>query len=437
MRESGEILLPGDRPAGFQTILAASDFRSLWLAQLASQFGEKFYMFAIVVLAFNISGRYTHNALLFLAYTIPSIFLSPFAGVYADRHDKKLLMLWANALRAGLILLIPATQLTPYFRGVTWHLLVITFLFAAVGQIFAPAEAAAIPFLVSRAELISATSLFATTVMLTLVMGIPIATVAVRLFGQIAPYFGATLLFLLAAIFIYRIQAQLHARSGEGKTEGGIFSELAEGLNFLRASTIARFAFVQLTLTISVVFSIFILAPGYMRFVLERSINDAYLILVPAALGMLAMSVALGQYGKSWPKEIVLLWGLIATGLTLMALGIVPPLIQRFHLPVSLVLVALVLGLLGGLEFGALLIPGLTVLQEATTPTVRGRIFGATFTVINAAIAVPLLLAGELADSVGVGQVIAGMGVLLLIAGVVAYTLQRSGHFEVMELRIH
>ncbi len=437
VRESGEILLPGSRPAGFQSILAIRDFRSLWFAQISSQLGDKFYMFAILVLTFDISGRYAHNALLFLAYTIPSVFFSPFAGVYADRHDKKRLMLWTNAVRGGLVLLIPLTQLFPYFRGVTWHLLVITFLFAAVGQIFAPAEAASIPFLVSREELISATSLFTTTVMLTLVTGIPLATVAVRLLGDIAPYFGATLLFLVAASFIYRIDRHLHARASGRLAEPSIFSELAEGLRFLRASAIARFAFVQLTLTIIVIFTIFILAPGYMRSVLGRPTSDAYLILVPAAVGMLVMSLALGQYGKRWPKEVVLLWSLLATGLTFVALGGLPPLVERLHIPVSLAFLALLFGFVGGLEFGALLIPGITLLQEATTPEVRGRIFGATFTVINAAIAIPILVAGELADTFTVNQVIVGIGGILLVAGLVAVVLHRSGHFEVMEFRIH
>ncbi len=437
VKESGETLLPESRPAGFRSILANRDFRFLWFAQITSQLGDKFYMFAILVLTFGISGRYTHNALLFFAYTVPSVFFSPFAGVYADRHDKKRLMLWTNLARGGLVLLIPLTQLLPYFRQVTWHLLVITFLFAAVGQIFAPAEAASIPALVSRAELISATSLFTSTVMLTLVTGIPLATIAVRLFGNIAPYFGATLLLLVAALFVYAIRAGLRARGSGIVPAQGIFSELAQGLGFLRRSPLARFAFVQLTLTISVLFAIFILAPGYMRTVLGRTPNDAYMILVPAAVGMLLAAVALGQYGKAWPKEVVLLWSLVANGLTLLALGTLSFFLAEFHVSETLVLLPLGFGFLGGLEFGALLIPALTVLQEATTPEVRGRIFGATFTVVNAAILIPLLVAGELADLFGVSQVVAGMGAIVLAAGVGAFLLYRSGHFEVMELRLH
>src|SRR2546428_6345370 len=156
-------------------------------------------MFALLILTYSISRASTHGAALFLAYTFPSVFLSPLAGVYADRHDKKRLMFFTNAIRGVLILLIPLSQLTPYFAHVTWHLLVITFLFAAVGQVFAPAEAASIPFIVSSEGLMTATSVFTSTVMLTLLVAVPLSTLAVRFLGQESPYWVAALLFFLAA----------------------------------------------------------------------------------------------------------------------------------------------------------------------------------------------------------------------------------------------
>src|SRR2546426_9249641 len=152
-----DIILP--RP-GFGTVLANRDLRLIWSAQVASQLADKFLMFALLILTYSISRASTHGAALFLAYTFPSVFLSPLAGVYADRHDKKRLMFFTNAIRGVLILLIPISQLTPYFAHVTWHLLVITFLFAAVCQIFAPAEAASFSFFFSKEELIYDYSLF-------------------------------------------------------------------------------------------------------------------------------------------------------------------------------------------------------------------------------------------------------------------------------------
>ena len=50
----------------------------------------------------------------------------------------------------------------------------------------------------------------------------------------------------------------------------------------------------------------------------------------------------------------------------------------------------------------------------------RGRIFGAMFTVVNAAVALPILVAGGLADLFGVTRVIFGMGLLLVASGLIS-----------------
>jgi MFS family permease len=76
-------------------------------------------------------------------------------------------------------------------------------------------------------------------------------------------------------------------------------------------------------------------------------------------------------------------------------------------------------------EFGALFIPAFTVLQETTAAEMRGRIFGAMFTVVNAAIAIPILLAGGLADLFGVTRVIFGMGLLLFASGAISALVGR------------
>ena len=87
---------------------------------------------------------------------------------------------------------------------------------------------------------------------------------------------------------------------------------------------------------------------------------------------------------------------------------------------------AVVLAIIFGAALGAVLIPAFTLLQERTTPETRGRIFGGIFTVINAAVAVPLVLAGILADLFGVDRVVAGLGVVLVLVGVGVRTLAWS-----------
>jgi MFS family permease len=413
-----EIILP--RP-GFRTVLANRDFRLIWSAQVASQLADKFLMFALVILTYSISRASTHGAALFLAYTFPSVFLSPLAGVYADRHDKKRLMFFTNAIRGGLILLIPLSQLIPYFEHVTWHLFLIIFLFAAVGQIFAPAEAASIPFIVGKEELMTATSMFTSTVIVTLLVAVPLSTLVVRFLGTDSPYWIAAGLFLAAAWLIYLVKADLHARTHDTVAkQTDILYELREGIAYIAARPLVRFAVIQLSLTISVIFSVFVLAPGYMSTVLRLQVTDVYLFLAPAVIGMLGAAFYLGQYGQHYRRSRLLIGGLLSAGATLMLIALVPYLLERFGATALLVWFPVVFGFIGGVEFGMLFIPAFTVLQEKTEAELRGRIFGAMFTVVNAAVAIPILLAGGLADLFGVTRVIFGMGCLLMASGAIS-----------------
>jgi MFS family permease len=424
LRDPREIILP--EPAGFRAVLQKRDFRYIWFAQLASQLGDKFLMFALLVLTYTVSRDSTQGAALFLAYTFPSVFLSPLAGVYADRHDKKRLMLLTNAIRGGLILLIPLSRLTPYFGSVTWHLLVITFLFSAVGQLFAPAEAASIAFVVGKEQLMTATSVFTSTVILTLLLAVPISTLAIRFLGQDSPYWIAGALFFLAAWLIYLVRTDLHARTANAPTQTDLLYELREGLGYIASRPMVRFAVTQLSLTITIIFSVFVLAPQYMSTVLHLRATDVYLFLAPAVLGMLVAAYFLGQYGRHYRRSRLLIAGLVSGGATLMLIAVVPYLLDRLASD-WLVSFPVVVGLIGGIEFGVLFIPAFTVLQETTEHELRGRIFGTMFTVVNAAVAIPILLAGGLADLFGVTTVIFGMGGLLLVFGLIsAVTGRRS-----------
>ena len=419
LRDPRDLILP---QPGFRTVLGNRDFRLIWSAQVASQLADKFLMFALLILTYSISRASTHSAALFLAYTFPSVFLSPLAGVYADRHDKKHLMFFTNLIRGGLILLIPLSQHVPYFEHVTWHLFLITFLFAAVGQIFAPAEAAAIPHIVSKGELMTATSMFTSTVIVTLLVAVPVSTLAVRFLGENSPYWIATGLFLLAAWLIYIVRSDLHAR-GNGSSrpvQQDLLFELREGIAYIAGRPMVRFAVTQLSLTISVIFSVFVLAPGYMSTVLRLQVTDVYLFLAPAVIGMLAAAFYLGQYGRHYRRSRLLIGGLLSAGVTLILIAVMPYVLERLSATWLLVWFPVIFGFIGGVEFGMLFIPAFTVLQESTESELRGRIFGAMFTVVNAAVALPILVAGGLADLFGVTRVIFGMGCLLVASGLIS-----------------
>jgi len=417
--------VPGVAATGFKELLNNREFQLIWGSQIASQLADKFLVYSLLSATYERSAANTQEAVVLLAYTFPSVLLSPIAGVYADRFDKRRLMMLTNLIRGALILLVPASALVPYFRSVTWHLLLITLLFSAVGQFFAPAEASSLPFIMPRRSLVTATSVFTLTIVGTLVIGLPISSVLVRVLGQYAPYFVAAALFAGAAVANISMHTNLSAPNTERPHDLGknwamkMWSELTETATFLRTRPQLLKAFGQLGLAVMLIFSLFTLAQGYMNTELHLDPRDSYLILVPAATGMAIVAVYLGR-GKLATRGGLISYALIVLGVILILMGTAPALISQLHVRGALIAFAAVAGFFFGGAFGAVFIPAVTLLQESTEPEQRGRTFGAMFTVLNLAIAVPLFIAGLAADTFGLKIVFVLMGLVLASAALLA-----------------
>ena len=411
---------PEERGSGFRYVLSQPAFRLVWFAQLSSQLADKFLMFSLIILAYRVSGGSTPVAFTLLAYTVPAVVIAPLAGVFADRHDRKLIMVSTNLVRGVLIAAIPILATIPALSHDFLHLLLITFLMAAVGQLFSPAEAAAIPTLLPKEALLTANSMVMMTMVMTLVVGGTLAPLASRV-DIYLPYYLSTVLFLAAGGLIWMARVPNHERPERSEDRhpfAQLVVEVREGWTALRSSSVLLISFFGISLAVLVMFMLFTLAPAYVSKILLIQAQDSYVILVPATLGAIATAVFLGQAGLRLDKAKLLVLATVATGITLLLMAAAPRAMVDFQpLRAHAVWVAAVLSFLLGIDFGALMIPPITFLMENTAEEVRGRVFALLFMVINGATAAPVLLAAALSDSFGIDRVIGGLGVILIAAG--------------------
>ena len=422
-----------ESPGGFRTVLRNTTFRNIWFAQLAAQLADKFLLFSLIILAYEISGGSTPVAVTLLTYTVPAVLFAPPAGVIADRLDRKQIMLWCNLGRAATVALIPLAALVPQLRGDFVHLLVITFIFSAVGQLFGPAEAAVIPTILPRSALITANSMALLTMVLTLVVGGALAPIVSRI-DLYAPYWLAAALLLVGATFIFASDIPGLERTTEPPVTAGrnrfhrVLIDMKEGIDALRASRGLMLAFGQVSIAVLVLFMLFALAPAYVSNVIGIAPQDSYVILGPATGGAILSAVLLGQFVRNVDRSRLLIGSLIANGITMLALAAVPQAMNQLpDLRVHARITGAAFSLLLGIEFGAIMIPAITYLMETTSDEIRGRIFALLYMVINGVTALPVLAAAALSDTIGTAHVIGGLGVLLIIGGVAVFIAARRG----------
>lgn len=85
-------------------------FFLLWLASLISATGSGMTSFALGIYIYQQTGKSSMAGLLLLLGFLPGLLLSPFAGVLADRYDRRLLMMAGDGLSiTGLLTILGST----------------------------------------------------------------------------------------------------------------------------------------------------------------------------------------------------------------------------------------------------------------------------------------------------------------------------------------
>src|SRR5438874_2135488 len=157
------------RAGSFRSMLKNRSFLLLWLAQLLSQIVFNAANYGVIAKVTAVTHSTLFVGLAIVSFTLPAVPFSLIAGVYVDYLDKRLVLWASNALRAvatGLIVL--ALLLNPHS---VVPLFFLAFAISLITQFFMPAEASAIPLLVSKNDLVPALSLFNITLTLAQALG--------------------------------------------------------------------------------------------------------------------------------------------------------------------------------------------------------------------------------------------------------------------------
>src|SRR6266496_72595 len=102
--------LRGTRPATLKDLLTHPSFSRLWRAMLVSSLGDWVGFVAVAALVARLGGQRLGGlavAGVMLARLLPSVLFGPIAGVFADRFDRRMLMVRADIARGTMYASMP------------------------------------------------------------------------------------------------------------------------------------------------------------------------------------------------------------------------------------------------------------------------------------------------------------------------------------------
>jgi DHA3 family tetracycline resistance protein-like MFS transporter len=159
MQHSHEAL---DRPGGFGrgnlvSPLRHRDFRILWTGMTISLIGDGIFLIAIAWESYSLWNTPAALSIVGIGMTIPTIAFLLIGGVVSDRRDRRLVMAWADGLRAVAVAVLAVLVLMGALRF--WELVVLVALYGVGTAFFMPAFEAILPELLPKAELPAANAL--------------------------------------------------------------------------------------------------------------------------------------------------------------------------------------------------------------------------------------------------------------------------------------
>ena len=179
------------------------NFRRLYLASVISLGGDWFLLIALFGLMLRLTDQALAVAFTIAAQDLTYFLASPFAGVLADRLDRRRLMIACDLARAGLVLgfLLVRTE------DLVWMVYVLLALTAVFAAAFEPASMAAMPNLVEEHDLSIANALSGSLWGTMLAVGGALGGVVAGVFGTDAAIVTDSVSFVLSALLIFRIHA--------------------------------------------------------------------------------------------------------------------------------------------------------------------------------------------------------------------------------------
>jgi MFS family permease len=428
-----------EEPPGALDVFRNRPFLLLWLSQLFTQIGGNMVLYGLTVIVVDSTNSTTANSVLILSFLVPAVAFSAVAGVYVDRFDKRLVLIGTNLARAVL-------SVGLFLAGANLPLLLLfNAAISTVTVFFAPAEAAMIPQVVPRKQLIAANGVFTLTLNAAFAVGFALlGPIVVTLLGPPALILVVGVCYLIAMVFCWTLPPSPPGLVQEGEEHrgaaveaeeamGSTLGQLREGIAFIRANHRISWSLLYLGITASLVGVLGVLGPGFAKESLRLESKDFVVVVLPLAFGIVMGILALNNFGHLMPRRRIIELGLMALGVLLFLIAAAGPISQllgraevatgldSLGAVTSLLAIVVFFALLAGIAYAFVAIPSQTQLQEDLPEDVRGRVFGVLNMLVSTASFLPIIIVGPVADVVGTTVVIYVVGIAITVSGVLSY----------------
>jgi MFS family permease len=384
------------------------NFRVFWIGQLVSLTGSWMQDVAQSWLVLQLTDSPLALGTMITLRFLPSMILSLFAGVFADRIPKRRLLV----LTQTVMLLQAAAMAVLTSLGIIEmsQIYALTLVRGIADAFDTPIRIAFIAELVAEEDLPNAVGLNSAQFNLARILGPSLGGVATATIGVAACFYLNTASFIAVIVALLMLSpAAFHATARAG--QGGMFSQLAEGMRFSLSTPDIALVFIVVLAIGTFGYNFSVMLPLVANYVLNTGAVGFGMLTTALGVGSLLAALSAAYRSRPTPRLLLVAAGAFTVLLAALALS-------RSQAVTMVLLVGL--GVFGITFWTA----SNTTLQLSTPPELRGRVMGIYGALFIGTTPLGSYLIGWLAERFGVQPAIldvAGVCVVGTLVGVIYY----------------
>jgi MFS family permease len=342
--------------------LSHRNFRLFWIGAFLSNVGTWMQAVAQGWLVLQLTNSPFWLGLDAFMATAPGFVLTLLGGVFADRIDRRRLLLYTQVVAGLAALALAALVATSVVNR--WMVLAFSFVTGCCMSLASPSYLAMTYDLVGREDLANAIAMNSTQFQLSRVVGPALAGVAFRVFGLAGCFFanGVSFIAVVAALWMVRMDKVSNAAAPSAK-QRAIWRDLVDGIRYVRNRP--RVSSLLLLSGVNSLFGApyFSLVPIYARDIFHLGETGLALMMGTAGAGAFFGALLVAYLGDFRRKGWFVLGGAILFGICIAGFAVAS------RLTMSLMF-------LFGLGFALVVSIAITntLLQKLVTDQMRGRV---------------------------------------------------------------
>ncbi|HSG42823.1 MAG TPA: MFS transporter [Anaerolineales bacterium] len=382
-------------------------FFTIWSGQALSILGSQLVQFALIWYLTVQTGSATVLATASLVGMLPNVILGPFIGTLVDRWDRRRIMLTADSIVA-LATIVLAVLFALDVVDV-WHIFAILFIRSLAGAFHTNAMSASTSLMVPVEQLTRIQGLNQLLGGGLNVIAAPLGALLLGVMSMqgILAIDVITALFAILPLALIQVPQPERGAANAGKTN--VWTDFKEGLHYMvgwPGLLIVGLMTVGINFTIIPAFS---LLPLMVRDYFGGSAIHLGWVESAMGAGMILGGVLLSIWGGFSRKILTSLIGLMGMGLGTLIIALAPASAISFAVGA-----ALLVGFMTPMTMG----PFFAIIQSTVEPDMQARVFSLQSSVGTGIVPLGLMIAGPVADRVGIHAWFLLGGILCILMAV-------------------